>query len=569
MLTRIEPAHRLPSLSAADAEAHGYVDLRERLRAAFPRDKERNTALAYLAAFARRSNPDGDGRLEALDGTREGAEAAATAWRRLVRDHAWAPRYERRVRTVLSRVLQEVVPALAVVVNPTLRRPHAQTLLATRSAENRDFTLLECLPVAVRRLHPSDPHFRLLERVGVAMAECLQSVSKAHLQKVLQFAQALLADRVVGDVPALADMSARDWLLRYREVFVRGAPHLAPDTFKNHMRTLCRLHAKVFQPGARVRVPVPFVAMRPATTAAETAESSASSSSFTASSGEEEEEDERATRREVRALMLEIRHAVVRGDDGEEKLFSFSPAEVRAIVAGAVSTVERLVVWLFLTTGLRIGGLARLRAGVGPFRTAADVPRVMATNEKNNRERRVVVGPAGRALVCRWYREDRRAADDAYLFPGAAPGRPASTRWLWSVCRAVFRRSGLLSSPPSASGHLHPHTFRHTFIHYMYMSGTSFEEIAKFIGHANASITSSVYGRLRQADIESSASCLPWVGGEHEDTKAEWRAVGRFLCNPWSFSAVELCIGTEASSPRRDDMIRETQLARKRARASS
>ena len=48
---------------------------------------------------------------------------------------------------------------------------------------------------------------------------------------------------------------------------------------------------------------------------------------------------------------------------------------------------------------------------------------------------------------------------------------------------------------------MHPHTLRHTVVQMLYMTGMSFENIAKWIGHSNPSTTSGVYGRLSQNDV--------------------------------------------------------------------
>jgi hypothetical protein len=567
----------------------------------YSKPKDVHSAMAYLGWFVCHYNQLTNEKLldkadhhslwslASLNGSREGAETAASTWRHMIEEFKWSERYTRRVRTILARTLQDIVPALAVVVNPSLRVTHSLRLEATRSSQTRHFSLMECLPLSVRKLHPNHVIFRLMEKIGSEFVDCLQSISKSYLQKILQMVDTLLLqDPPLVDATSvqtvdeawstLAQLSARDWLIRYQTVHARDTSTLAHATFRNHMHMLNRLHCKILQPRTAFHIPVPTVGGRFTMhlRAAEGGHVTAfSGSSFSTSGSSCDDEKNRLMRRDIRSLMLNIRNTMCRGIasvDAGEIVYSFSPNEIRSILNGAVTTCERLIVWLLLTTGLRIGGLSRLRAGPGPFQCSNDVSRTLSTTEKNNKERRIVVGPVGRLLVARWYREDRRVEGglpSVYVFPSPTKkDRAISTHWIWSVCRRVFVRSGLLAGTKTTT-HLHPHTFRHTFIHYMYMSGSSFEEIAKFIGHANPNITSGVYGRLRQADAESCASCLPWVGEDGQSTKDEWMAIGRLLCNPWAFSDIELggsgsTLNMKGKVAQRKAHVEETKAARRR-----
>ena len=131
-----------------------------------------------------------------------------------------------------------------------------------------------------------------------------------------------------------------------------------------------------------------------------------------------------------------------------------------------------MVILLFLTTGLRIGGLCRLRVPLArPIRAARDVPTELTTVEKNGRVRRVRLCNTCRILVARWYHRDRQAPPDSpFLFPARAPGGVSSspvvsTRHVWNVCHRVFTRAGVSGS------HVHPHAFRHTVIRMLYCQG--------------------------------------------------------------------------------------------------
>ena len=217
-----------------------------------------------------------------------------------------------------------------------------------------------------------------------------------------------------------------------------------------------------------------------------------------------------------------------------EPFFAFTAAEVRAILEAAVSTLERLIVLLFLTTGVRIGGLTRLRTGgKKKFLHITEVPATLRTLEKNGRMHTVFLTPACRTLVVDYHRQVPSGSD--YLFPSPRiPSHPISTSFVWKLCQRLLHRAGIRGP------HAHPHTFRHTLIHLMYMGGTPFDHIAKFVGHANPNITSQVYGRLRYADMLSAIRGVPFlqdVSTTLQEHREEWIQLGHLLRDPWPSAA--------------------------------
>jgi hypothetical protein len=102
-------------------------------------------------------------------------ETAATVWHNMTQEFKWTERYTRRVRTMLARTLREVVPALAIVVNPSLRinqQPHVEF---TGPSQAQNFGILMCLPRSTHKRHPGDTMFRLMERIASGFVDCLQT----------------------------------------------------------------------------------------------------------------------------------------------------------------------------------------------------------------------------------------------------------------------------------------------------------------------------------------------------------------------------------------------------------
>lgn len=544
--------------------------------------EEARLGITYLWNFVIACNRCGGGGrvpedVRSLNATREGTAVALAAWESLVQRSGMVGRYRLRVQRRLGSVLALVVPGLSFVVNPVQRPGRASAMLTAARSAVRSFDLHECLPLEVRRGGVNQPRYRLLMRLGEALAAELRSVSKGNLQKSL-----LLLDQVLcrGSDPlqaaedplrAVRHLDANGWLDRYEAAVALDAhaTTVSVEYFRRQMRTLDTM-LRALHPRGRgqhdelpsgmrpMALPVPRGGhaqqqQRTAARCVESSSSSTDSSSFGSCGTTDLDERARTAQQSLRARVRGLMErrcghrsaaAAAGGDDDEDRAFAFSAAEVRSILQASCSTLERLVVLLFLTTGLRIAGLSRLRVGPQRHTVAALVPSTMRTVEKNGKARAVFLTPACRILVARWEREtmhlrsdDRAASSSPFLFTstarhsdggGARVPQPVSTSYLWKTCRVVFQRAGI------AGPHVHPHTFRHTLVHLMYMGGTSFERIAKFIGHANASITSKVYGRLQHADMLSAVQGVPFLqDADSAERRQEWLAVGRLMRDPW------------------------------------
>lgn len=540
-----------------------------------------DAACNYLFHFVREFQGTGDGRadLQCLSGTREDGERARRIWEGMVTAGGWNPRHTIRVRRRLAAALGHVVESVAQIVDPRRRPgPGGGVTYTVDRSHCRRFTLAECLPRRVRALGAMHPDHALLSRLVDEMTVHLRSLSRAHLQHIAAFLDVLVfgtgvegvgsvlslnsGDTVEDRWRELQRLQARDWLRRlevthqHKKKSDGGAGGITFDHFKRLVRYVSVLHGRVLHnttTTGTTTIPVPLAAGRVLCTQGLPELSTGASTSMalvTTSSGDEPhphrgpgEVDERRRLREelqrLRGLLCRERDEVAEAN----RLFAFDAAEVRAILDAAGTPLERLVVCLFLTTGLRIGGLARLRVPPAPstYRCGAEVPPELSTVEKGNRVRRVRLTDTCRILVARWYAHGRPTAPatstPSFLFPSARdPTRSMSPRRLWAVCRVVFTRAGLHGP------HVHPHTFRHTVIQMLYMKGMSFEAIAKWIGHANPSVTSGVYGRLSQRDVHSLMTGVPFIDNNHQtssDVKAEWTRLARLVHRPYVFDEVE------------------------------
>ena len=586
---------RLPPGPVRDAYAAVQDRLRERRPGLSRRALEGCVNNLYRFLVVATAPTGGPPDPRGLSGAREDMERARAAWAALEAGAGWNPRHRLRVRTQLSWALACVAEALPYAVNPALRwhrgpaaaggapAPPAVCFTAARSFE-RSFDLHGCLPLRVRRLSPFHAEYLLVHRVVDELANHLRSVSRAHLQRAALWVDALLHGRPEAGLGAfggaaapdpdarwewLGRRSGEDWLRRLGEVARHRGRPVSFEHFKRHVRYVQLLHGRVFR-GGGAPVPVPVCGGR--VYCAEALEGLSSSGGGggggPASGAEDGPAADHAERGRLRELVSALRAELCRPVDAVEdaqRAYAFNPEEVRSVVEAAVTPAERLVVVLFLTTGLRIGGLSRLQVPAelrSPAPAARDVPTCLLTVEKNGRVRRVRITDACRVLVARWYRDGRPASGprsaSRYLFPGGAADAPVSTRRLWDVCRGVFRRARM------AGPHVHPHTFRHTVVQMLYMKGMAFDAIAKWIGHASPAVTSGVYGRLTQDNLNGLLRGVPFVDeGGSGDARERWAAVARFVTRPYVFDDREtegLAAAAVARAPRPtdDDDLRAT-----------
>lgn len=390
-----------------------------------------------------------------LNGTQSGMERAHRVFAALCERQGWGTYHLREVRARLSRALACTVESLAPVVNPKMRRQCAVAFFAPRS-HRTSFTLHECLPVGdpsiqkqsmygsptlatVRSLNPRSLRYKLICHVGERMADQLRSVSRDNVAALLLFLDRLLfvstgsggypestgtiprfilsrddADHnLAADVPevwsGLRAVSARQWLRRYRECCVGRC--IGFDLFRKEVRWLSRFHASLHPPGVgnatsstpTLSIPVPCCSGRVGLDRGPIGgvrQGNFSSGSSSGSGGQTMEDHT-----QLRDLLVEIRDAVCRREPLEtlERTTTFTIEEIHRIVVAAESTLERLVIALFVSTGLRLGGLCRLRMTYHSLlpRHARDVPKSLVTVEKGRKQRTVHINTACHTGECK------------------------------------------------------------------------------------------------------------------------------------------------------------------------
>ena len=399
----------------------------------------------------------------------------------------------------------------------------------------------DCLPLRLKVAPTSDTARRLMTWLCERFADQLRSVSKNHVRGAMYLVDAVLHDGggagPVYDASApaaeirvtLRDITLQTLLSRYRAIYTGKQQRVAFSTFCRHMKWLDHLYVRVIHDGDASVSGIPRVLGTGSQRVTDDTTDDGGGYS-TASFGGADDAPRPAA--EVRRMVQQIRDEVVEVGSAHKATGAqaFTPKQVHLILDSACTTKERLVVAMLLGQGLRIGGLARMCVD-GPVERC-NVPRTARTIEKGGRERVVSLNDNCRILLLKWWTTGGRpVSTSSYIFPRAGdPHVPVPTRNLWVTCKGVLSRCNIRGSVA------HPHTFRHTLIHMAFHNGSSWDKIAKWIGHSSPNITANAYGNLQQEDIQSSMSeVLEFIPEINTNSKEEWRRLPGLLDHPWPF----------------------------------
>ena len=508
------------------------------------------TGQEFMDRMERVKPSEGEG-TENLPPEIQSVETARTVWRDMCDAKGWSPSYRKRALTALLRVLEITQPMLAKALNP--RSKPRRRYVDTSSSHQTRFYIHDCLPLRVRHLSSRSTLYLILFRITEEMIRYMRSACRHTLQKRMLFIHRLLTaapplvedstDCPVGTVwQRLRTVPAEEWLRRLDGLYPAGehAAHLKTKTFHVHVLTMKTLHEEVFGPRSdRDTIPLDTGAtlLGPNVLNDDIDES-------------DEEGDPNETHRSDRDDPMDVKRTLlsrIKGrvcpapsngpDAGQSKRWAFTPKEIQSIMDAAISTRERLVVLLLITTGLRIGGLCRLRSTCRAD-WGHEIPMdALSTVEKGNRPRTIILLAPVRLLLARYYREDRPPVTPL-VFPSATdPHRSIHPTNMWKILRDVFRRAQVTGR------HAHPHTFRHTYVHMMRMLGVDTDIIAKMVGHANMETTSRTYSRFNNDELTALTAGVPLFGGsvanDRVALKDQWKEVTARINCPYEFSERE------------------------------
>ena len=375
---------------------------------------------------------------DVLENTPECAIHIEKAWKALILQHKWTPSYISKVRGLLGRYfLSSNLPRLAFTIHPTLRKPKwtelRQTLIfAPRSQESR-FELSTCLPLVVRVSPCNDPKRVFLFWLAGAWIENLRSVSRQHMRRIMRFLNTLVFGDTKWSLPPvcnfcdlntikeeLAQLTPIQWVARLETIYdkTQRSKNVKFVVFCKEVQMLHTLYYKILHINNDSKHILPFPIPKGQIFRIENRKKKKEEMNL----GDSDDGDE-LEGREVQLALAALRGRVC--SDAEHvfdpnQMWAFSPDEVHRILDAAVtSTLEQLIVCLFMTTGLRIGGLCRIRLHAQPGQWAQSVPDRAVTTEKNGKLRTIPLVASVRILIARWWCGERPRAfpHSTWLFP--------------------------------------------------------------------------------------------------------------------------------------------------------
>lgn len=481
-----------------------------------------------------------------LDSSDAGRQRLRDAWERLQQRCGWSPKHMANLRAHLAHAVAQVNVDLVATVNP-LHRQRKMMFRCSRSHE-QTFSLHRCIPQRIRGYPEAHDDYQFFVALLENLSNHLRSVSREALLKTAAWLDRLFFGGDAADAWFPIDMptdpaarcgflrrqTARDWITRYS--CVTADRSIGFDLMKRQFRTMNIVHAKILHPADAKLLAIPMPRLSGRIGGRDTEELSTASSNL--SSNSELGEGARKEVSRLHEIIGHIRERVCRSfGEQRDDLPALSDAEVHRILDAARSALERLVVVLFLHTGLRLGGVARLR----PCRdTITSKYTSGVTTEKNGKSRTIRLSPALHVLICRWLAE-RQVDEPRFLFPSTRnPAKPVHKCFIWKVCQGVFAKAEVTGR------NAHPHAFRHTVVRMLYLRGKTFDQIAKWIGHASSSITERVYGRLSTEEIDR------MMDDDAEEKRSldrdRWMAVAKRIKNPYPWDGVGEAVDAATSS---------------------
>lgn len=161
---------------------------------------------------------------------------------------------------------------------------------------------------------------------------------------------------------------------------------------------------------------------------------------------------------------------------------------------GAVTNYKhRAIILVIYSAGLRVSEAARLRVG------GIDVSRgvIRVEQGKGRKDRETLLSNQIVEMLAAYLES---ASPDAWLFPGAIPGRPISAR---SVERVVARGAAAAGLGKRVT----PHTLRHAFATHLLEDGVHIRAVQLLLGHKSLK-TTSIYTHVTEPYLRAARSPL-------------------------------------------------------------
>lgn len=173
------------------------------------------------------------------------------------------------------------------------------------------------------------------------------------------------------------------------------------------------------------------------------------------------------------------------------------------------TTMEKLLVSLLFTTGMRIGGICNIKRNDVYDKNTNTIKDYGCTIEKGNKKRNFPIFFMVREHLEKWIK-DTHMVETPYLFYNERDStKPKGTSFFQTMFKKIAEKAGYKGSE------IHVHAARHSVARNLLESGNRMDDISKFLGHANPATTSKFYANLSVQETvdRMNTACL---GGENK-----------------------------------------------------
>lgn len=175
-------------------------------------------------------------------------------------------------------------------------------------------------------------------------------------------------------------------------------------------------------------------------------------------------------------------------DDGDKDVLT--PKQQENIWKSCETNLEKLLISLLFTTGMRVGGLCNIKIIDVYDKTNNTIRDYGSTLEKRGKTRRFPIFDMVKKPLAEWI-EENHMIDTIYLFPNARdPKKPKSTMTFQTMFKDIAKRAGYEGEE------VHIHSARHSVARNLLEAGNTMDDIGKYLGHANPATTAKFYANL-------------------------------------------------------------------------
>jgi integrase len=206
-----------------------------------------------------------------------------------------------------------------------------------------------------------------------------------------------------------------------------------------------------------------------------------------------------------------IKHKNTNEEDGDKD--KLSPLQQENMVKACGNTLEKLVILLLFTTGMRVGGLTNIKKKDIFDSDKNEAKDFGSTLEKGNKIRKFPIFNIVKHHIKKWI-EENHMINSEYLFPNRNDhSKPKTTMFFQTLFKKIAKEAGY------SGKEIHIHSARHSVAHNLLEAGNSLDDIGRFLGHANPATTAKFYTKLSaQENIERmNTECLG--GCNFKDTR--------------------------------------------------